>query len=309
MGFGHLSRCNALAEHALELGWQVSVFSLYPLANKCDPRIAFIQSSSEFDLSDAIRRKAPDWLLLDNYLLGGIAGKVYADIACRKAFIDDLFTGCDANIDLVISPAGAAEEKRLVGLYPDAKRLLGYSYSLLSSRFRCARTAYTQRSRVLITFGGSDVAGLTVPVVSALVHAGVTGVDVVITDAMGHSELVFPGVQVHQNLNPMQMADLQGKAAVAISAAGGTIFELACCGVPSVICVVADNQLQAASEFAANPGYEVVDCRGVPHIGEIADAYQRLQHSSARRVVHDAAINMVDGLGCKRVLEAMSQYE
>lgn len=309
MGFGHLSRCNALADHALTAGWRVTIYSRFCLEDRCDPRVEFVHSDSEAVLSDIIQTAKPDWLLIDNYQLGGEASKVYAPLSCRKAFIDDLFSGCPAGIDLVVSPAGLSERQHLEGLYPDAELLLGYQYSMLSKSFRQARIPYEERNRTLVTFGGSDVAGLTVPVVKALVSAGVTDIDVVITDAMGDLDLALPSVTTHRNLGPIQMAKLQGQSALAVSAAGGTVFELACCGVPSAICVVADNQLKAASELRVIPGFELVDCRSKVDVGQIVASYNRLKIDSKRLSIHHAAVALVDGNGCSKIIEKMATMD
>ena len=156
----------------------------------------------------------------------------------------------------------------------DAEILVGPAYALLRPGFAARGTerlttdvtahspsgatrAVGGDGRIVMTFGGSDPAGWTARILDHLDHLGrdaataparrVDGprLELVIgAGARDAATLVRRagalGVRVHHD--PPSMAGVLAGATVAVAAAGTTVLELACLGVPAVLVVVAPNQ-------------------------------------------------------------------
>lgn len=106
---------------------------------------------------------------------------------------------------------------------------------------------------------------------------------------------------------PPAMGVLMRQSGLAVSAAGGTVGELAALGVPAVIAVVADNQVAGAAACGADGWCEAIDARGNPAAAVLlAEAATRLWHDPATR---DAwamrARAAVDPGGADRVAAAL----
>jgi UDP-2,4-diacetamido-2,4,6-trideoxy-beta-L-altropyranose hydrolase len=182
-----------------------------------------------------------------------------------------------------------------------------------------AADAAAGRARIVLTFGGSDPAGWTARLLDHLDHlegdaaaAPAWRVDgprlelVIGAGARDAATLVRRagalGVRVHHD--PPSMAGVLAGATVAVAAAGTTVLELGCLGVPAVLVVVAPNQevvvrgavdagiavappaspaglLDAAVGLAADPdrcaamarrGRSLVDGRGAHRVAQILAA-------------------------------------
>ena len=310
IGFGHVSRCLSLAAEALRRAHQVSFISLSPLSQmlRLDPRIRCYYAATEAELSQQLNKLSVDCLLLDGYHLSAADLALYKGLSCYTVLLDDVQQTCPLAVDWVLSPAGSRNLAYYQQHYPQAQWLCGYDYALVNQHFLGAQVAYQQRRLSLVSFGGSDVKKLTLPVVDYLCQQGFSDVHVVVTDAMGAlvDELGNYSVSIHQNLSPFDMAKLMGQAKMAVVAAGSTLFELACCGVPSVICQVADNQTNATHDFCQHAGFIGFDCRQKLLLTDLAQAWQKLRQQD-RHQAQSKAKAMVDGRGCQRVLQALKQ--
>ncbi|MCQ4143607.1 hypothetical protein [Vogesella sp. AC12] len=95
-------------------------------------------------------------------------------------------------------------------------------------------------SRVLILMGGTDVRNLIPAMVFAVRSVyPVSEINVVVARKDYNP---VAGEYVHYELSAEQMAKLMLQSDIAISAAGQTTYELAACGLPAVLVLVADNQ-------------------------------------------------------------------
>ncbi len=310
IGFGHVSRCLSLAAEALRRAHQVSFVSLNPLSQmlQLDPRIRGYHAATEAELSQQLTQLSVDCLLLDGYHLSAADLALYQGLSRYTVLLDDVQQTCPLAVDWLLSPAGSRNLVYYQQHYPQAQWLCGYDYALVNQHFLEAQVAYQQRRLSLVSFGGSDVKKLTLPVVDYLCQQGLSDVHVVVTDAMGAlvDELGNYSLTIHQNLSPFDMAKLMGQAKMAVVAAGSTLFELACCGVPSVICQVADNQTNAVNDFSRDAGFIGLDCRQSFSLEKLAAAWQRLNQQDLL-TRHQQAKMMVDGQGCRRVIQAIEQ--
>jgi UDP-2,4-diacetamido-2,4,6-trideoxy-beta-L-altropyranose hydrolase len=96
------------------------------------------------------------------------------------------------------------------------------------------------------------------------------------------------------------------RAGLAVSAAGTTATELAALGVPSLISVVADNQVEGARGAAAKGWCHVLDARSSGAAARIAGQARALwgDHRTRQAMVERAGA-AIDGQGVARVCAAL----
>jgi spore coat polysaccharide biosynthesis predicted glycosyltransferase SpsG len=228
----------------------------------------------------------------------------------------DLDDGLPLHADLVLNAAARSDEPRWRRAAPDARFLVGPEHVLLRRELRRAMAAdglpITDRPALLVTFGGADPARLTLPATAALARSlhGVP-LDVVIggsvPDGLDLAQQVTAlGDRVVVHLDPLEMAPLMARAGLAVSAAGGTVGELAALGVPALIAVVAENQVVGAAAAAADGWCEAFDARAPGAVDALAARAQELWCDvGRRRAMAQRAAGLVDAGGADRVVDAL----
>jgi UDP-2,4-diacetamido-2,4,6-trideoxy-beta-L-altropyranose hydrolase len=277
IGTGHVMRCLTLAEVLREHGAEVAFASrdlpgsCCGLVEECGFTLFHLPGDAEIDVNrdagitaEYLSCCRPDWLVVDHYgidaewerqqrpFVGGIM--VIDDLADRKHDCDILL---DQNFydDM---------ESRYDGLIPPGSRLFpGPAYALLRSEFIAARRTLRERDgrvrRILLFFGGTDPTNETGKALAALRTMDRLDIaaDVVVGAANPNVTLIrelcshLPQVSFHLQVN--NMAEFMAMADLAIGAGGTTTWERCYLGLPTLIIVVADNQL-VSSRMAASAG-------------------------------------------------------
>lgn len=336
MGTGHVVRCLALAEALQDAGHGCTFLCADPppsLAARLREQgfaVHFItapagSAEDAADTAACLRQLDAAALILDGYQFDeGYRAAVRA--AGRPVLaLDDLADRQALHADLVVNPAPQAVHLPYDRIAPGAVLLLGPAHALLRREIRAARAWRTHEgndgrnsggsARLLLTFGGSDPLGLTVPTLERLavllppdvclvVVVGGSNPAVGVAEAAGRR--LGPRVELH--IDSARMGALMAEAGLAVSAAGGTTAELAALAVPSLLVTVAANQNAAAAECAALGWARVVDGRQPDAPQRIAEAAAELWRSPAERAAMAArAAGLVDGEGAVRVAHALLQ--
>ncbi len=194
-----------------------------------------------------------DWLVVDHYGLDARWERRVRSIAKRVMVIDDLADrshDADVLLDQNLHPAPG--ERYGGKLPPGCRTFFGPPYALLRDEFyevaRTRRIRGGALSRVLIAFGGADVANDTLVALSALIDADLPGVsiDVVVGPVNPHRSILEAtarlGRDVRVHFSPPQIAQLLDSADLAIGAGGISTWERCVLGVPSITLACADNQ-------------------------------------------------------------------
>lgn len=331
IGVGHLMRCIALAYAMESLGLQI-VFA----TNKEGSVVLSQRENSRFRVN-----VTPDFASIDEELqwleclakqqrVNAIVLDGYHFTESYRLFLHSLqgilivLDDCNDSgllyADVVINPVNRATELHYQASAPGAKCLLGQNYTLLRPEF-CQRyeEGYLQRTECLITMGGADVAGLTLPLLNAVTQFApqVRPVSVVTGSAYRPvnqvRELVVSSLEdICHYHNVLDMSQRYVRAKLAISAAGGSIFELAALAVPSIIVVVADNQLKAAVEQQEKGWCKLVDARDSFDIDRVIETLNQLWNSTEDRVMmHQRAqcSAIIDGAhnAAREIIAVMNQ--
>lgn len=315
IGMGHFMRCFAIAEEARAQGIEVT-FLLNELGTAVNVRLAQIGahgvaidgalgSTADFVALGAEGLTREDWLLIDSYA----ATEDYISFqkkAARVAVIDDLNALEQFDCDLLINPAQAArpvEYERKTR----AKLLLGPDYALIREEFHRWRLPADGQPFVSVMFGGSDPKGLTEETVKSLdasLPKDVT-IRVIAGPANQHLDSLrklatgLPRMQLHES--PESVAQILYGSDLVITAAGGSVGEVAAMELPALVLVVYDNQ---AAVLKACP-FPVIDARnGLP--SDLASQVRELLNDKDRRkAIAEAASKIVDGEGPVRIVEAL----
>jgi spore coat polysaccharide biosynthesis predicted glycosyltransferase SpsG len=248
-------------------------------------------------------------IVIDHYAIGPGYCETVAETH-GLVVIDDLATAPIAAADIVVNPAArftGADYRRIA---PRGQLMLGSLFALVRRDFTSHPDRYRDlalRPGLVVSFGGADPRGLTLPFTQTLLASPLPGAELTVLIGAGHPHAQAlrdlarrrEGMTVHAD--PPSVADLFAEAGLAVSAAGGTLAELAIMGVPALAVIVADNQVPTA---VAGP-YPWLDARETP-VAKIAaacvDLWRNLQK---RRDIAAEAASRIDGDGARRVAQAI----
>ncbi len=318
IGMGHLMRTLALGEGLVELGWRVA------LAFNAPPEVAPATETASIAWSpvsghtgtveDALQVAAlePDLVVVDGYQFDASFYVELGDRGCRYAVIDDNGETSARDPVLVLNQNPHAAASTYAHL-PSSRLLLGLEFALLRRAIRDIEAeggGAEHRARVLVSIGGSDPLGLTVPVVTELAH-----LDVDLRVAIGPSNPC--GDEIRKSVQDLKcavaidpatyVAELAG-CDLAVIGAGSTSWEAAYLGVPTVGLVVADNQ-RAPSAAADLAGFtQTLDGRAAqPGTMTQAAVLKLIADPSKLAAMSAAGRRSVDGRGVQRVGTALTE--
>lgn len=322
MGTGHVMRCLAVAEALADQGDQV-VFAAADITPALEHRLRTADfpltrlpgpANSVDDLRATLAIDA-DAVFLDGYHFdgdyraglrkGGVPIAVFDDLADRPAL----------HADLVINAGLQAATLPYDHIAPGARLLLGPAFAPLRREIRQAARdvplPLPERRSVLVSFGGSDPLRLTGPCVRALVSLLPLGLRITAIIGGSHPDAALLvqegfGDRVDMHVDTPHMGSLMRQAGLAVSAAGGTTAELAALSVPSLLTVVAGNQVPSARELEARGLCDVFIAAGPQDGTAIARRAAALWTDVARRASMAAAFRgTLDGEGAVRIAKAL----
>ncbi len=225
-GFGHLSRCLALAA-ALD-GCASCCFDL----EGCDEAAGALISEAGFGEASPV---APDALVFDGYGFADAAISAARAISSPSpvVMVIDDFGARRIDCDIVVCP-GPQRTARDWAVPPSCRLLLGPRHAPLGPAFTAApRAAVAEVSRLLLGFGGTDAGDATARLLP-LLPRGLT-VDVLLGPGYRGSAAARPGVTVHRALGAEAVARLMADADAAITAPGVMALELLAIGRPALL--------------------------------------------------------------------------
>lgn len=307
IGLGHFMRCFALAEAACEQGLAVTfvVNADAPVAARAraiGARVVTAPSpGQDFDVLDT-EVGPDDWLIVDSYE----ATEDYLTALSKRsrvAVIDDLNVLDRFDCNVLINPTPSAP-KDSYAAKSRARLLLGPDYALVRGEFRHA--AAVGDHCVTLTFGGSDPTGLTA-IIAQQLHAALPDATIraIAGPANRHiAELLALSQRLERMqllIDPPSMAEALSNSGLVVTAAGGSVNEIASMGLPAVALVVYDNQI---AWLDACP-FPAIDARaGIP-VGFAAEVAVLMADPLCRDAIAQAAHKIVDGQGVFRILDVL----
>ncbi|WP_261984242.1 UDP-2,4-diacetamido-2,4,6-trideoxy-beta-L-altropyranose hydrolase, partial [Pseudomonas lini] len=197
-------------------------------------------------------------------------------------------------------------------LTPDCQTLLGPRFALLRDEFCCPAIEIKPRARrVLVNFGGFDAAMQTHHAMLALADLHelevdfVAGADNPAWEQMQSLVDYRPNWRLHSFVSDFYQ--LMTEADLFIGAGGGTSWERAAIGLPT-ICIAVSNNQQANGEVMATSGAHVF--LGNRERVSVEQLHQTIGfvvgNQGIRQSLAERSRQLVDGLGAQRVAAALA---
>lgn len=252
-----------------------------------------------------------NWIVLDGYHFGPEWQEILGSAGYSVLCVDDGALLSRYSAKVILAPDPVASPAR----YPvgsDAVILTGPRYRLLQSGLK----AYPRRNRrdgtgfvVLVTFGGADTGNATLSALLAL-NGVLSRADMVIVvlgplnqHRMNIEETLTEVTYRYELLHDVEdMAQVFERADLAVSAAGGTAWEIAAAGLPAILIPVARNQ-DTGAEYLDREGAAIkLESQHAMQDGELASTVEKLMQSPERLVaMSSAGPKVCDGKGPERV--------
>lgn len=329
VGLGHIMRCKSLALEMARKGWQIlwvlnsaNRGLLQDLALPGElSEIAPDSWSDEWGEWQALESSNlfPALIVIDGYAFTSAYLKQLARLNAKMLLFDDSVIEGELPVDWILNSSPGATQQMYAGRSA-GQLLLGPFYAPVNLSF-CSqpKKPIRTRGRILVMFGGSDPDNLTCQFLKALKSGAASikyPIDLVTGAAFLHKESVEsilaksePKLPITYYHNHNDVPALMSDARIALSAGGSTVFELAVMQVPSVLLVVADNQLNTAEFVQAFEAYRVIDARRkridmADVIGMCTSLVQSIE-------THEASIqnslSWCDGRGVIRIAEILTE--
>ncbi|GAB3265646.1 UDP-2,4-diacetamido-2,4,6-trideoxy-beta-L-altropyranose hydrolase [Chitinimonas naiadis] len=336
IGSGHVARCLTLAHVLRARGAEVS-FACRELPGNALQRIAEagfpalllpsqypgeaqveriqdpIPWQADIDALGALLPAAPrfDWIVLDHYGLDASWQSAARRYAQNIAVIDDLANrphDADLLLDQSLTAGMAAYERWLP---VSCQTLFGPRYALLRPEFASAPIEIRDSvKRVLVSFGGVDLGGETFKTMNALADMAELEVDFVAGAANPAWDRLQSVATGHGNWHLYQhvhdFAALMRQADLFIGAGGGTSWERAALGLPTICIAVAANQQPNAEQLAAVDAHCYLGPSAEVSQEDLQRAIKQLAiRADIRKAYGEKSRILVDGKGAQRVAAAM----
>lgn len=272
-GSGHIMRLFALAQWAVESNIKITFAYKKCLSNllKKLEKEQFHAVQFQDPLSNKqIMAHNPTHIVIDDYSLSNKEWALLDKLPIFKIVFDDSQDQNPILADLIINSSPFASLMDYKRRAPNAYYCLGPKFTLLRQEFLDIIPSIPkieERKQILITMGGTDVLGLTLPLCTHFLKH-YPNINIVALVGTEHSlqlpfleELASRNSKLNLYVNPKNVAEIMAASSLAISAAGTTLNELACMKTPTLALIVADNQTILLNSTQNEAGFKVFDFR------------------------------------------------
>ncbi|WPN56505.1 UDP-2,4-diacetamido-2,4,6-trideoxy-beta-L-altropyranose hydrolase [Pseudomonas sp. P9_31] len=337
IGSGHIARCLTLARVLRKQGAHVAfACRLLPghrldnLASEGFETFALPDRYRDEDPQQAIESMLPwqadiaalaqaleghtafDWIIVDHYGLDHHWQTAARRWAPRIAAVDDLATR-QYRVDLLLNQnlSGTPESYGSL-LTPDCQTLLGPRFALLRDEFCCPAIDIKPRARrVLVNFGGFDAAMQTHHAMLALADFHelevdfVAGADNPAWEQMQTLADYRPNWRLHSFVGDFYR--LMTEADLFVGAGGGTSWERAAMGLPTICIAVSNNQQANGEVMAASGAHVFLGNREQVSVEQLRQAIGFVVgNQGVRQSLAERSRQLVDGRGAQRVAAALA---
>ncbi|QDV11926.1 MurG-like transferase [Rosistilla oblonga] len=266
-------------------------------------------------VADRMRAAA---IVLDGYTYGADYHAAIGRSKHSTLAIDDCSHLAHYSTDFVLNQNADVAESRYPNLSPQTQLLLGTSYALLRRElvdaFDTVRDEPTGK-RILVTLGGSDPDNVTSAIIKALRSDSDSDLSVrVIVGAMNsHVDSLKQAIGGDARIEILQdvaaMSHQYRWADLAIAAGGSSNWEMCYYGLPRIVLVIADNQIEIAAalqrkQIAVNLG----PAADVEPSDVKAAVNAMLNNPAKLQVARAEALKLVDGKGAWRCVDRLLKH-
>jgi UDP-2,4-diacetamido-2,4,6-trideoxy-beta-L-altropyranose hydrolase len=336
MGTGHLMRMIALGQAWLERGWVVRFFcaAITPsLADRLSsegfylsPIYAALGSKEDLErllhlMAESDQAEGKDKLVvLDGYHFDSDYQLGIKAAGFKLLVMDDYghaeFYHADWVLNQNISAFEGLYSKRSLG----TKLFLGPKFALLRNEFLAykhwQREIAPSATKILVTMGGSDPDNVTLKVIEALIGLHLQ-IKVVIGGSNHQLNRITEFIHIRSDSpavievihDASNMPELMAWADLAVAAAGSTCLELAFMRLPSLLFILAENQIQIALEMDKRVGAKCIGSAFAFDKRLFLRNIDVLCHNTSSRVkASSASSGLVDGHGRSRIFYELGYF-
>jgi UDP-2,4-diacetamido-2,4,6-trideoxy-beta-L-altropyranose hydrolase len=325
IGTGHVMRCLALAQAWMERGGEAT-FAVRelpePLLRRLDAEgvtcetLAAQPESEAPQLADMAIRLRASWVTVDLPHADGTYERCLKEAGLHLLLVDDGLKQETHCADVILNQNLGASASQYARREATTELLLGPQYILLRREFRAGRGQRREKRReklrVLVSLGGSDPGNWSARILEGCERVRRERLDVMVVAGAANphadelrSQAAKSGWRLRTDVTHMQ--ELMAWADLAITAAGGTLWELLCMGCPVLSYWRHPVQAQVIADLSRRGvirdmgSVETFDGERLAHaIEEVASA------AAEQRVrMAQAGQQLVDGSGADRVCEAL----
>ena len=324
IGAGHQMRCLALAQAISEIGGQ-AIFSMagsLPLVEKRlqDEAIQMMKitakpgSAADAEATIAIANNyEAKWIVADGYYFGGPFQQRVKASGHNLLSIDDDASSRHYSSDIIVNQNISAPALDYSARETYTEMLLGTRYALLRRDFlhppRSTCSSPPTATNILVTLGGGDAMGAIETVVDAILRSSLDDLHAIILLSASHpglptmlEKIVASPVTINFVEDTTRVADHMRWAHIAISAGGGTSWELSYFGIPTLLIVAAENQRSSVDELVARGAVAYLGSIEDITVASVLQELEKLCHDLPRRQhMARTLYDLVDGLGAHRV--------
>lgn len=303
IGFGHVMRLVAVAEEARARGIPSTFLTATPQARPpLRARgfdVALVEEGPQCWLDQL---EAGDLVVFDGYGFGPELFATAAKRLARVGVVEDIGYG-EFPVDVVLNQNLVPHTD--YRLAPATRVLSGPRYALIRREFVARRRSRAgSATRLLLTFGGSDPAGLAPQAMRVATRQPRPFREIQLLVGPGASPSTYSGSGLQVVTDPTDVGAVFDRCDVALAAAGTTTWELLGMGLAVGLIQVADNQEAVAGPLAAH-GAALFVGRAPVSDDAIEAALLRLAQPDERRRLSRAGMALVDGRGAARFLDAL----
>ncbi len=337
IGSGHIARCMALADVLRNSGADVS-FACRLLPGHLSSRLqaqgytvhalpadyaneqpgidieALLPCQEDISaLAQALPAQARfDWLIVDHYGLAADWETAARRFAPRVMAIDDLANRAHSADVLLDQNFSGTPQAYAPWLTAQCQALLGPHFALLREEFQREPIEIRPRvKRVIVNFGGFDAAGqswiamqalLAYPQLEVEFIAGIDNPDWLAMQALAEGRLNW-----RLQIQVSDFSRLMAEADLFIGAGGGTTWERAALGLPTICVAVAANQKANAEQLAEAGAHLYIGTREKFSVQTLRQAIDHLMNNpELRQSLASQSRKLVDGKGARRVAAVLA---
>ncbi|WP_311257707.1 bifunctional UDP-2,4-diacetamido-2,4,6-trideoxy-beta-L-altropyranose hydrolase/GNAT family N-acetyltransferase [Microbacterium sp. WCS2018Hpa-9] len=314
-GMGHLMRTLTVARAARDRGWSASVFGDVDgvgadILRRMDPELElFTTDGAGASIGDfADRARGVDVIHLDSY-------QEVPDLSSLGPLISNMQDGPFGvrDADLAID-ANLASQRTFASPERSLNHLAGIDAAVVRTQVRAQRDVRTTPSavpRVLVVMGGTDPHGVTARVVAAFDRVP-SRLEITVIDPRRRAEVTSAAESSRHSVEVLGFVDDLPAIArghdLAVTAAGTSVWDFACMGLPMALVCVADNQRAGYHQVIerglaiglGEPPHESLDER-IGLLADLLDSPESLAETAAELK------RIVDGLGSWRIVASWEQ--
>lgn len=325
-GMGHLMRCVALAqalsEQYVECVFVVSADTVPFCMKRHDWNYLIQEIPQDLPEVEYIRwlqkhltTTDDDLLILDSYQFSAGFVNQISELQGSTILFDDCNDRGALNVSLIINSAGGAKTLGYEQTAPKAKLCLGDKFRLLRQEFLTEQPLpLASRRSLTLVMGGTDVKGLSLLFLKALderrvdipIRLVTTGDNKQLAEIKDYVQKAQISIQLL--IDCQDLASVFSNSLLTISAAGSTQFELLAMQCPSLLLIVADNQVNAAKASEQQGWCQCFDFRQGAAISAVVElAIDLWSKPELLQTMYQQAEKYRDMQGAARLLDQFAE--